>query len=377
MTAVEPVLGRQELDLHAGDRRRLNALWRQVSTLAGTKLVPKEHRDDVETIFGLSLYGDRFGLSPIQSLTNLYLIEGRIQPSAQLYASLALRAGHELYVEETSSSSCTVAVRRLGSELWQRVTWTIEDARRAGRLDVWVERWIRDGERNRKETWVVTPDQQPPPWAEALIEAGQTKRHENWWRYPDDMLAAAAVRRAVKRFLPDVTMWFDDGDDEGLTPQAVIAAEQSIAGMKVVDVDDSAEVELVEEHATPGGGDDDSAAEAMPGTTVSPGDVPGGIILAHAEPEPNPLERDGGAEETSEPWASSSPPVPPTQALPISEPQKRALHALLRRAGIVGPARHPYVSQLIGRTISSVNDLTAAEASRAIDALQEGDAQCP
>src|SRR5207237_6444019 len=45
--------------------------------------------------------------------------------------ALILKAGHDLWIEEATVTRCTVAGRRRNSEATSRVTWTMDDAKRA------------------------------------------------------------------------------------------------------------------------------------------------------------------------------------------------------------------------------------------------------
>ncbi len=57
---------------------------------------------------------------------------------------------------------------------------------------------------------------------------------------------------------------------------------------------------------------------------------------------------------------------------PMSEPQRKALHALLRKVhNAAGDARFPVLSSMLGREITSTNEISKAEASLLIDALQD------
>jgi hypothetical protein len=46
--------------------------------------------------------------------------------------ALILAAGHDLWIEETTVTRCTVCGRRKDSEATSRITWTLDDAKRAG-----------------------------------------------------------------------------------------------------------------------------------------------------------------------------------------------------------------------------------------------------
>lgn len=210
-----------EVVRHGEDDRRFNALWRDAQALAKSKLVPRALQDKPHDVLLVLATGDDLVVPRSQALAQLYPIEGRVVPSAQMQSGLARRAGHEVRIEETSSERCTVAIRRRDADYWQKVTWTLDDARRAGLLDTWVERWVStSGGSKRPERYVVGDDrgidavkaERAPEWARALIDTDKLHRRDNWWKYPDDMLCARAITRAVKRFCPDALMNLGAGD---------------------------------------------------------------------------------------------------------------------------------------------------------------------
>lgn len=73
--------------------------------------------------------------------------------------------------------------------------------------------------------------------------------------------------------------------------------------------------------------------------------------------------------------AAASPPLAPVEEDnpdPMTDPQSKALHALLRsKRGVAGPNRHPVVSELLGRKVTSLKQVTRSEAGNLIEILQE------
>jgi len=81
-----------------------------------------------------------------------------------------------------------------------------------------------------------------------------------------------------------------------------------------------------------------------------------------------PITR-GGAEQSK--WVHvehASAPV--AEVEPMTEPQSKRLHAALRTIGVVGPARHTWATEHLGRSIESFSALTKDEANRMIDLLE-------
>lgn len=272
------------IDVPAAEQRRLAALMKQCVTLAKSSLVPKALKDNAENIFALALYGERYGLSPIHAIQRIYLVEGQFMEKAEVLGGVIMRAGHELRWDEVTSDRCTVSIRRQGSADWQSTTWTLDDARRAGLLDIWVEKRTPDGSwpdgnpKYRIEKFVVgddngvfTDDERKrralgpvPDWAQQLLDAGNVKRRDVWQQFPGDMLAAKALRRAAKRVVGDALLGFDVEDDavEPLTPEKVLATTTD-APRREVEVEAEDEIEDAEII----GGPDDSppSSEDEPG----------------------------------------------------------------------------------------------------------------
>ena len=100
--------------------------------IANTDFVPAEMRNKPAAVTACILYGAEIGIGPMQSLAKVDIVKGRPAPRAELARALALAAGHEVRVEESTNTKVTVAGRRSGSDFWQRVTWTMDDVKKAG-----------------------------------------------------------------------------------------------------------------------------------------------------------------------------------------------------------------------------------------------------
>jgi hypothetical protein len=99
--------------------------------IANTDFVPRGLRGNQPAILAAILYGHEVGLEPMQSLAKIAVIEGRPSLSSEAQRALIYAAGHELWVEESTNSRATVAGRRRDSKITQRVTWTLDDAKKA------------------------------------------------------------------------------------------------------------------------------------------------------------------------------------------------------------------------------------------------------
>lgn len=97
-----------------------------------TEFVPRGLRGNAPAIVAAIMYGDELGLGPMQALAKISVIEGRPTLSAEAQRALILADGHELWVDEATATKVTVSGRRVGSERTSSVTWTLDDAKRAG-----------------------------------------------------------------------------------------------------------------------------------------------------------------------------------------------------------------------------------------------------
>ena len=100
--------------------------------IATTEFVPTAFRNKPDAVTACILYGAELGLGPMVSLSKIAMIQGRPAPYAELGRALALAAGHEVWVEESTNTRVTVSGRRKGSAHMQTVTWTMDDVKKAG-----------------------------------------------------------------------------------------------------------------------------------------------------------------------------------------------------------------------------------------------------
>jgi len=99
--------------------------------IADTDFVPTEMRGKPAVIAACILYGNELGLAPMMSLAKIDVVKGRPAPRAELARALALAAGHELWVEESTNTRVVLKGRRRGSDHLFTVAWTMDDVRKA------------------------------------------------------------------------------------------------------------------------------------------------------------------------------------------------------------------------------------------------------
>jgi hypothetical protein len=143
--------------------QNLDDAMRLAEFVANTDFVPKNLRGNPPAILAAILYGREVGLGSMQSLAKISVIEGRPTLAAESQRALILAAGHELVVEESTSTRCTIRGRRRNERHSTSVTWTLDDAKRANLVG-----------------------------------------KQNWRQYPADMLAARALARLARLVFADV-----------------------------------------------------------------------------------------------------------------------------------------------------------------------------
>jgi hypothetical protein len=99
--------------------------------IANTDFVPKAMRGNEAAIAASILYGDEVGLSPMQALSKIAVIDGKPSLAAEAQRALILAAGHNIWLEDQTITKVTIAGKRFDQDQIQRVTWTMDDARRA------------------------------------------------------------------------------------------------------------------------------------------------------------------------------------------------------------------------------------------------------
>lgn len=131
--------------------------------IAQTDFVPVDYRGKPGQVAAAILHGRELGMAPMTALATTNPIKGKPTISAEGMRSLVLQAGHQIAVSESSSSRVVLRGRRTGEEEWTTVTWTQDDARRAG---------LANG--------------------------------HNWQKYPRQMLAARATAELCRLIFADV-----------------------------------------------------------------------------------------------------------------------------------------------------------------------------
>lgn len=102
------------------------------TALAGTAFVPKHFQGKPDDVTAAIMYGAAIGLDPMSAVRSIYVVSGTPGLYARSMVAVAMSKGHKIWTEETTDEAVTVAGQRRGSDVVERVTWTIERAKKAG-----------------------------------------------------------------------------------------------------------------------------------------------------------------------------------------------------------------------------------------------------
>jgi len=128
------------------------------------------------------LYGSSLGIDPLMALQQVYVVSGRPALYAKMMVALVQSQGHEVWTEDQTDTRAVVCGRRKGSSHTERITITMDMARKAG--------WTRN-----------------------------TKYSET----PQDMLWARAASRVCDRIASDVLKGIpsvEEAQDDAIVAQA-------------------------------------------------------------------------------------------------------------------------------------------------------------
>lgn len=182
LTPFVPDAYRPKVDPRASDEDRAKAL--EVAVASATAAV---------------LYGASLGFDPMTALQQIYIVKGHPGMYAKAKVALLMAHGHQVWTEELDDEHAVVCARRKGSERVERISITMEQARKAG----WTS-------------------------------------NEAYTKTPQDMLWARAAGRACDRAAPEVMLGIGtvedlDGFGEPIQTTATVgAAVPALTGSDII-----------------------------------------------------------------------------------------------------------------------------------------------
>jgi hypothetical protein len=161
--------------------------------LSKSNLVPKALATH-EAVFYVIAAGRELGFSVVQSLRSLHIIDGKIVMSADLMVSQVLRSGlaEHFSLVESSDKVATYETKRRGSPTPTRMSYSIEQAARAGLVG-----------------------------------------KQNWKNHPEAMLRARCASALARAVYPDAVQGMYDPDEaeeirrQSAVPASVVSSAQS------------------------------------------------------------------------------------------------------------------------------------------------------
>jgi hypothetical protein len=138
------------------------------------------------------LAGKELGLSPLESMTNIYIVNGKVALQAKVIAALIKKSGkYDYVVEKQDDQECVIAFFQCNGQRHEigKSSFTIKDAARAG---------------------IVNKD--------------------SWKNYPKNMLFARALSNGARFYCPDV---YSAYTPEELENGKVIAPQEPISIVEV------------------------------------------------------------------------------------------------------------------------------------------------
>lgn len=265
--------------------------------------------------------GRELGLGPMESLSSLHVVEGKVTMSAQLMAALAQRAGFRYKVTELTDQICRLMWFDADGEQLGPSEFTMHDAHRAG-----------------------------------------LARRQNWRKYPKAMLQARALAAGARLYAAAALLGVYDPDELAQDPQPYAPSPQVLQ----VDASDPAQANAPalktlqhQEQETP--------APKVANPATPQGASGGGLTLESLSLESSPLD---------EPDSSATPKAPAQPVAAGQHPGKLWSEANMRIRNIAQERgfrieelrliiRHVYEAE-------SSSALSAQELKDMGDALEEG-----
>ena len=110
----------------------MSAAYELASKLSNTALVPAMYQKKPDDATAAILYGAELGLNPIQSLQQIFVVQGKPAIYARTMVALLKTRGYLIETIESTDTSVTVRGTDPQTGIAEESTWTIDRAKKAG-----------------------------------------------------------------------------------------------------------------------------------------------------------------------------------------------------------------------------------------------------
>ncbi|AMS02802.1 RecT-like ssDNA annealing protein [Gordonia phage Yeezy] len=178
--------------------KAMNTAYELAEAMCGTALVPSTYRGKPQDGTAAILYGAELGLTPIQSLQQIFVVHGTPAIYARTMVALLKSRGFKIWTESSSDEAVTV-MGQAPDGTAEVSTWTIERAEKAG--------------------YVPTIDDATGKYK--VNSKGNLIGNEKYLTDPQAMLYAKAAAEVCRRLAPDVLLGiaYTREDLESETPE--------------------------------------------------------------------------------------------------------------------------------------------------------------
>jgi hypothetical protein len=308
--------------------------------LSKTPFVPREMTGKAADVAACIMKGHELGMDPLDALSNIYVINGRVGMYAEFMRRRIIQSGHTFRIIESTDNRCVVEGTRKDGGEPQRASFTNEQARRAG------------------------------------IDLG---------KYPADKLVARATSRLCRQVFPDVLSGTLIAEDliDGLIPldepAAPAEAEPAEARPALKRARKPRAPKATNSQAPTAAAATDDTDDLLDEPTPKPV-AGGGIGSQTTAPPPATTQTpaagmapdDSSRENGTPPAAGYDNPIDVTPELPARPAQNRKMHAQFRELAVTDrDERLTITSEILGYTVDTSATLTITEASKLIDTLDD------
>jgi hypothetical protein len=324
VTSEVAVAPRAPLEFNAVN---FDGLYRMSQALARSGLLPETLRGKPDDVAVVLMTGRELGLEPMQALRGIHVVKGRPTMAADLLAGLVLKSGlcEYLTLVESTPTRASYRTKRVGSEQFVQMSYSMEDANRAG-----------------------------------------LSTNDNYRKSPNAMLRARCVAAIVRAVYPDVAYGLYLKDE--IVEEEVERAPSAVSNVVVLQPEEAPQAEPQAKPATIA--DLKARAKAAKKGTAAERLA---VAQAAAPAAPAPAPAAAPAADTSEPpeiAAALGSPAPDAQ--PAGNAPLDQLRALCKAQKIdeIGLVQTLVVDNNLGLHVQRLDQLPAAVVEAAVRDLQ-------